>query len=136
MTICLLPLFTLNFYGELVPGYDVTAALVGWSPGYEVGRELAQTMVFTGFVVFEIVRIQAIRYRYGLGLFSNNWLVLAVTIAVALQLLVLYTSTGQLLFDVEPLALVHWVQIAVAASVFALLMAAFVKVQDRYFERY
>ncbi|MWV39010.1 cation-transporting P-type ATPase [Natrialba sp. INN-245] len=136
MTICLLPLFTLNFYGELVPGYDVTAALVGWSPGYEVGRELAQTMVFTGFVVFEIVRIQAIRYRYGLGLFSNNWLVLAVTIAVALQLLVLYTPTGQLLFDVEPLALVHWAQIAVAASVFALLMAAFVKVQDRYFERY
>ncbi|SDQ57116.1 cation-translocating P-type ATPase [Natronobacterium texcoconense] len=136
MTICLLPLFTLNFYGELVPGYDVLGAIVGWSPGYDVGRELAQTMVFTGFVVFEIVRIQAIRYRYGLGLFSNNWLVLAVAVAVTLQLLVLYTSTGQLLFDVEPLALVHWAQIGIAAVVFALLMAAFVKVQDRYFERY
>ncbi|GAB7020921.1 cation-translocating P-type ATPase [Halostagnicola bangensis] len=136
MTVCLLPLFTLNFYGELVPGYDVTAALVGWSPDYEVGRGLAQTVVFTGFVVFEIVRIQAIRYRYGLGLFSNNWLVLAVAVAVTLQLLVLYTPTGQLLFDVEPLALVHWAQIAIAAAVFALLMAVFVKVQDRYFDRY
>ncbi|SEH15438.1 Ca2+-transporting ATPase [Natronorubrum sediminis] len=136
MTICLLPLFTLNFYGELVPGYDVLGAIVGWSPGYEPSRELAQTMVFTGFVVFEIVRIQAIRYRYGLGIFTNRWLVIAVVVAVTLQLLVLYTSTGQLLFDVEPLAVVHWIQIAVAAGVFALLMAGFVKVQDRYFDRY
>ncbi|TYL36534.1 haloacid dehalogenase [Natronococcus pandeyae] len=136
MTVCLLPLFTLNFFGELIPGYDVTGALLGWSPGYEPGRELAQTMVFTGFVVFEIVRIQAIRFRYGLGLFSNPWLVLAVAVAVTLQLLVLYTPTGQLLFDVEPLALVHWAQIGVAAVVFALLMAVFVKVQDRYFEQY
>ncbi|WIV68365.1 cation-translocating P-type ATPase [Natrialbaceae archaeon AArc-T1-2] len=136
MTVCLLPLFTLNFYGEVIPGYDVTGALFGWSPGYETGRELAQTMVFTGFVVFEIVRIQAIRYRYGLGLFSNRWLVLAVAVAAALQMLVLYTPTGQFLFDVEPLALVHWVQIAVAAVVFALLMAIFVKVQDHHFERY
>ncbi|ELY47200.1 cation-translocating P-type ATPase [Natronorubrum bangense] len=136
MTVCLLPLFTLNFYGELIPGYDVTGAVFGWSPGYEVGRELAQTIVFTGFVVFEIVRIQAVRFRYGLGLFSNNWLVAAVGVAITLQLLVLYTPTGQLLFDVEPLALVHWAQIGVAAVVFALLMAVFVKVQDRYFDRY
>jgi P-type Ca2+ transporter type 2C len=136
MTVCLLPLFTLNFFGELIPGYDVTGAVLGWSPDYEPGRELAQTMVFTGFVVFEIVRIQAIRFRYGLGLFSNRWLVLAVAVAITLQLLVLYTSTGQFLFDVEPLAIVHWVQIAIAATVFALLMAAFVKVQDRYFDRY
>ncbi|GAB3031705.1 cation-translocating P-type ATPase [Natronobiforma cellulositropha] len=136
MTVCLLPLFTLNYYGELIPGYDVTGALLGWSPGYEVSRELAQTMVFTGFVVFEIVRIQAIRFRYGLGILSNGWLVLAVLVALTLQLLVLYTSAGQLLFGVEPLALVHWAQIAVAAALFTLLMAVFVNVQDRYFDRY
>ncbi len=114
----------------------MTGALLGWSPDYEPSRELAQTMVFTGFVVFEIVRIQAIRFRYGLGLFSNRWLVLAIAVAITLQSLVLYTPTGQLLFDVESLTLVHWAQIAVAAAVFALLMAIFVKVQDRYFERY
>ncbi|MXV64069.1 HAD-IC family P-type ATPase [Natronorubrum sp. JWXQ-INN-674] len=136
MTVCLLPLFTLNYFGELIPGYDVTGALLGWSPGYDPSRELAQTMVFTGFVVFEIVRIQAIRFRYGLGIFTNRWLVLAVGVAAVLQLLVLYTPTGQLLFDVEPLGLVHWAQIAAAALVFALLMAVFVKVQDRYFDRY
>ncbi len=136
MTICLLPLFTLNFTGSVVPGTDLTGTLFGWRPGYETSRELAQTMVFTGFVAMEIVRIQAIRFRYGLGLFSNRWLVLAVGVAVTLQLLVLYTPTGQLLFGVEPLALVHWVQIAIATAVFALLMAAFATVQDRYFDRY
>ncbi len=136
MTVCLLPLFTLNFFGELIPGYDVTGALLGWSPGYEPSRDLAQTVVFTGFVVFEIVRIQAIRHRYGLGIFTNRWLILAVAVAVALQLLVLYTPTGQFLFGVEPLGVVHWAQIAVAATIFALLMALFVKVQDRYFDRY
>lgn len=136
MTVCLLPLFTLNFYGELVPGYDITGALLGWSPGYETGRDLAQTMVFTGFVVFEIVRIQAIRHRYGLGFFTNRWLVLAVGVAVTLQAFVLYTPTGRLLFSLEPLALVHWIQIGVAALVFASLMSAFVVVQDLYFEKY
>ena len=136
MTVCLLPLFTLNFTGNVIPGYDLTGAVLGWSPEYETSRELAQTMVFTGFVVMEIVRIQAIRFRYGLGIFSNRWLVLAVAVAVTLQLLVLYTPTGQLMFDVEPLGLVHWAQIAIAAAVFALLMAVFVKVQDRYFDRY
>ncbi len=136
MTICLLPLFTLNFTGQLIPGYDLTGTLLGWQPAYEPSRELAQTMVFTGFVVMEIVRIQAIRFRYGLGLLSNPWLVGAVALAAALQLLVLYTPTGQLLFSVEPLALVHWLQIGVAAAAFAGLMAVFVLVQDRYFERY
>ena len=136
MTLCLLPLFTLNYTGEVIPGYDILGAVFGWTPDYDVNRELAQTMVFTGFVTMEIVRIQAIRYRYGLGLFSNRWLVLAVLVAVTLQLLVLYTPTGQLLFDVEPLALVHWAQIAISATVFALLMAIFVVVQDRYLPRY
>ncbi|MFP9193100.1 cation-translocating P-type ATPase [Natrialbaceae archaeon A-CW1-1] len=136
MTICLLPLFTLNYFGNVIPGYDLSGALLGWNPGYEPSRELAQTMVFTGFVVFEIVRIQAIRFRYGLGVFSNRWLILAVAIAVALQLLVLYTATGQLLFSVEPLGVVHWAQIGVATLAFSLLMAVFVKVQDRHFDRY
>ncbi|MFP8958938.1 cation-translocating P-type ATPase [Natrialbaceae archaeon A-CW3] len=136
MTICLLPLFTLNYFGNVIPGYDLSGALLGWNPDYEPSRELAQTMVFTGFVVFEIVRIQAIRFRYGLGVFSNRWLILAVAIAFTLQMLVLYTPMGQLLFGVEPLGLVHWAQIGVAALAFSLLMAIFVKVQDRRFDRY
>lgn len=136
MAVCLLPLFSLNYTGELLPGLNILNNLFPWQPGYEPTRELAQTMVFTGFVVLEIVRIQAIRFRYGLGLFSNRWLVIAVAISFTLQLLVLYTQTGQLLFGVQPLSVVHWAQIFIAALVFTLLMAIFVRVQDRFFERY
>ena len=114
----------------------MTACLL---PLFYIHREsvvLAQTMVFTGFVTMEIVRIQAIRYRYGLGIFTNRWLVIAVGVAATLQLLVLYTSVGQTLFSVEPLTLTHWGQIFAAAAVFALLMTVFAKVQDRYFDKY
>ncbi len=116
MTLCLLPLFYIH-----------------WRVGDVV---LAQTMVFTGFVVMEIVRLQAIRFRYGLSVLSNPWLVVAVCVAVGLQLVVLYTSIGQTLFTVEPLSLVHWGQIGIAAVAFLVMMVLFVSVQDRHFERY
>ena len=136
MTICLLPIFTLNHTGQLVPVMDVSGTILDVDLPYETSRELAQTMVFTGFVVMEIVRIQAIRHRYGLKFFTNRWLILAIAIAVTLQLLVLYTATGQLLFGVEALQPIHWLQIFTAAVVFAALMGLFVKVQDRFFDRY
>ena len=131
MTVCLLPLFTLNYTGQLIPGF-----IDGVDLAYEPSRELAQTMVFTGFVTMEIVRIQAIRFRYGLGIFTNPWLIIAVVVAVGLQLLVLYTPTGQFLFGVEPLGVMHWIQIGLATAAFTGLMVVFVKVQDRYFDRY
>jgi len=97
---------------------------------------LAQTMVFTAFVFMAIARIGAIRTRYGLGLFGNNrWLVGAIAITLTLQLLVLYTPLG-ILFGVTPLALNHWLQIAVVVAAFSILMAAFVRLQDRFFDRY
>lgn len=97
---------------------------------------LAQTMVFTAFVFMAIARIGAIRTRYGLGLFGNNrWLVGAIAITLTLQLLVLYTPL-RVFFGVTPLAVDHWLQIAVVVAAFSLLMAGFVRLQDRYFDRY
>lgn len=136
MTVCLLPIFTLNLTGSIIPGSNVIEQTIGWEPTYEPGRELAQTMVFTGFVVMEIVRIQAIRFRYGLGIFSNIWLLVAIGVAMSLQLTVLYTGLGQLLFGVEPLQLVHWIQIGIATTAFAILMSIFVVIQDMLFEKY
>ncbi|AXR82620.1 cation-translocating P-type ATPase [Natrarchaeobaculum sulfurireducens] len=97
---------------------------------------LAQTMVFTAFVFMAIARIGAIRTRYGLGPFSNNrWLLLAIAITLTLQLLVLYTPLS-VLFGVTPLAFGHWLQIGLVVAVFSILMAGFVALQDRYFDRY
>ncbi|AUX09201.1 Ca2+-transporting ATPase [Halalkaliarchaeum desulfuricum] len=97
---------------------------------------LAQTIVFTAFVFMAIARIGAIRWRYGLGPFSNNrWLLVAIAITFTLQLLVLYTPLS-VLFGVTALGLIHWLQIAGVVAVFTVLMAIFVKVQDRFFDRY
>ena len=96
---------------------------------------LAQTMVFTSLIVFEGVRIQAIRWRYDLSLLSNPWLVVAVVVTLSLQLVILYTPIG-VLFGVTPLGIVHWLQIGVAVAAFVVLMAVFVQIQDRIFERY
>nr|WP_306060874.1 cation-translocating P-type ATPase [Natronococcus sp. AD5] len=96
---------------------------------------LAQTMVFTSLIVFEGVRIQAIRWRYNLSLLSNPWLVVAVVVTLSLQLVILYTPID-VLFGVTPLGIVHWLQIGVAVAAFIVLMAVFVQIQDRIFERY
>ncbi len=97
--------------------------------------QLARTVVFTSFVCFEIVRIQAIRHRYGLGVTSNPWLIAAVAVALALQMVVLYTPVA-VFFDVTPLGLEHWGRIGVSLAAFIALMAVFVKVQDRFFDKY
>jgi len=97
---------------------------------------VAQTMVFTAFVFMAIARIGAIRTRYGLGPFSNNrWLVGAIALTLTLQLLVLYTPLS-VLFGVTPLSVGHWLQIGLVVAVFSILMAGFVALQDRYFDRY
>ncbi|APW98496.1 haloacid dehalogenase [Halobiforma lacisalsi AJ5] len=97
--------------------------------------ELARTMVFTSLVVFEIAGIQAVRWRYGHGPFSNRWLVIGVAVALGLQLFLLYTPVA-VLFDVVPLALVHWGQIGLALATFGALLAALEHMLDRYYDRY
>ncbi|MDJ1434252.1 calcium-translocating P-type ATPase, PMCA-type [Halostagnicola sp. A-GB9-2] len=102
---------------------------------HRANLELAQTMVFTSFVLFEMVRIQAIRWRYNLGLLSNPWLVIAVVVTLALQLVILYTPIG-VLFGVVPLEGIHWLQIGTGVVAFVVLMLLFVRIQDQIFDRY
>lgn len=102
---------------------------------HRASLELAQTMVFTSFVLFEMVRIQAIRWRYNLGLLSNPWLVIAVVVTLTLQLVILYTPIS-VLFGVVPLGGIHWLQISIGVVAFVVFMLLFVRIQDRVFDRY
>lgn len=72
------------------------------------GLQTAQTMVFTGFVLYELVRLAIIRQQEGLELFSNRWLILAVVISIILQLAVIYTPLS-VFFGVVPLGFMSWV---------------------------
>jgi Ca2+-transporting ATPase len=60
---------------------------------------VAQTLLFTFFVVAEMGVIQVIRRRFGSGVLSNPWLVAAVVASLLLQLVVLYSPLAGL-FDV------------------------------------
>ena len=74
----------------------------------------AQTLVFTAVVLYEMIRIVAIRSEYHLPLFSNIFLWLAISVSLILQLSVLYLplniagSSLQDLFKVQPLSLIDW----------------------------
>jgi Ca2+-transporting ATPase len=77
---------------------------------------VAQTLLFTFFVVSEMGIIQVIRRRFGQSPFSNRWLVGAVATSLLLQLLLLYTPVADL-FGVYPVGVAGWTSIAVAVLV-------------------
>ena len=67
----------------------------------------AQTLTFTALVVQEYLRLVVIRVHEGASLFANRWLVVAVGVSLALQLVLLYTPLGEL-FGVVPLGAGAW----------------------------
>jgi Ca2+-transporting ATPase len=74
--------------------------------GLNTSKEMAMTLVFTGFVVYELLRIIIIRTNERMPLFNNKLLVFAVMLSLGLQLIVLYTPLNKF-FNVVPL---HWIQ--------------------------
>jgi Ca2+-transporting ATPase len=77
---------------------------------------VAQTLLFTFFVVAEMGVVQLIRRRFDQPLLSNPWLVGAVLASLGLHLLVLYTPVADL-FGVSGITATQWGQIAAAVLV-------------------
>lgn len=75
----------------------------------------AQTLVFTAFVIIELLKVFLVRQRFHNSLFGNHWLFIAVAISFILQLTVLYIPALSEFFGVVPLALEDWIVIAIAA---------------------
>lgn len=81
---------------------------------YEKSPTYEQTMVFSAIVLYEMVRIFAIRSEYNLPFFSNIFLFLAISGVFLLHLVILYAPisiagvTIQQLFKVQPLVLLDW----------------------------
>lgn len=78
------------------------------------GIDKAQTIAFNALVLFEVARLQMIRSRYNLGIFSNKWLIIAVVASLLLQLAVVYTPLSAI-FGVVPLELTDWIIISAFA---------------------
>ncbi len=92
----------------LIAGGALVACLVGM----QKSAMLAQTMTFTTLVVLELVRIQMVRSRYNLGLFSNRWVIYALASSLILQITIIYVPSLQKLFGMTPLGGFEWAVIA------------------------
>jgi Ca2+-transporting ATPase len=75
----------------------------------------AQTVALTALVMFEIVRLYIIRSQYNIKMFSNLFLVGAVVLSLALQVLIIY-SPLRWFFGTTPLALTEWLAIIGGAA--------------------
>jgi Ca2+-transporting ATPase len=74
------------------------------------------TMVFTGFVVVEVVKLYVVRWTRNTPLGTNPWLGGAVALSLGLHLAILYTPLRQY-FGTVPLAIADWAVIVGAALV-------------------
>ncbi|MBL7050926.1 calcium-translocating P-type ATPase, SERCA-type [Candidatus Woesearchaeota archaeon] len=78
--------------------------------------EKARTIAFTSLVVFELVRVYMVRSQYKLSVFSNKYLIGAVTISILLQIIVVYSPLN-IIFQTTPLSMFEWLYIALTAVI-------------------
>ncbi|WP_459191938.1 cation-translocating P-type ATPase [Halosimplex sp. J119] len=92
-------------------GLTATVLLLGLTfytlDGAPAVTPYAMTMVFTGLVVFEFLKLYVIRWAKGTPFATNPWLAVAVAASFGLQLAVLYTPLNEY-FGTVPLTLADW----------------------------
>ncbi len=71
------------------------------------GIDQAKTALFTGFILYEFVRIGTIRYQDKIGWLANKWLLVALASSVLLQFLIIYSPLN-VFFHVTPLTMHSW----------------------------
>lgn len=86
-----------------------------------LGLDTARTVLLTGFVLFEFVRIGAIRYEEELGWGDNKWLIGALILSVLMHLIIIYTPINSF-FSLVPLGLYEW-EILIAGALIGYVLA-------------
>ncbi len=64
---------------------------------------VARSAVFTGLILFELMRVGVIRHGESLKWNSNKWLLAALGLSLILQLIAVYTPLGQKAFQIAPI---------------------------------
>lgn len=114
----------------LLAGYMGIASLWLFQDALARGETLlyAQTLVFTGLIVFEKTNVLNFRSLDRplamIGLFTNPWLVLAIATSIALQLGAVYWPPLQLVLHSVPLDWPAWQRILILAAPIVLVPEA------------
>ena len=76
-----------------------------------LGEEKTRTTLFTGFIMYEFVKIGVIRYKENLSSwrdwFANKFLIYSLVLSLVLQLVIIYSPLNTY-FGVVPLGLYEW----------------------------
>ena len=79
---------------------------------FRVSLEKARTIAFCSMVAFEWFRAFNARSDehtvFRLGFFRNRWLIISISVAILLQLAVIYTPFLQIAFSTVPLGIDKW----------------------------
>jgi Ca2+-transporting ATPase len=95
------------------------------------GANKAITIAFTTIVIFEMVRVQSVRMKYKIGIFSNKKLIIAITVSILLQLIVIYMPFLQPIFKTTSLNVFEWIEIiSVGGSVLVIMW-----IKEKIFKR-
>ncbi|MCD4694516.1 calcium-translocating P-type ATPase, PMCA-type, partial [bacterium] len=90
----------------------------------KLGEETARTMLFTGFILDEFVRLGLIKYNENLksikDWFLNKFLIFSLLFSLSLQLMVIYTPLGNY-FNIVPLGVKEWL-ILISFTLLGLLL--------------
>lgn len=96
-----------------------------------IGIEQARTALFTGFILYEFVRIGSIRHQEKLGWLANKWLLVALFSSVLLQLLIIYTPLSKF-FHIAPLGVYAWLILFLGIIVGYISAIMIIKVVRRF----
>ena len=101
-----------NFIVFLVAFYLLNDKIAG---GEAETLKYAQTMAFTGIVVYAFVRIFVIRTFDTLSMWCNPWLLIGLAIAAFTQLFIIYCPPVRDFFSLAELDLQDWGVLAILA---------------------
>ncbi|MFH1521033.1 MAG: cation-translocating P-type ATPase [Candidatus Micrarchaeota archaeon] len=81
----------------------------------------AYSILFTSFVIMEMLTVYIVRWRYKTPLLSNKWLHMAVLCSIILQLVLIYGPFNNM-FGVVPLLIDDWLKIILTMGGYLILL--------------
>lgn len=92
---------------------------------------MARSGVFILLVSIELIKIHIIRSQYGLGIFSNKWLLFAIAISMALALSIVYIPGINTLFEFKPLNSDIWIDIGFIVTILTIVGMSLSKILQK-----
>jgi Ca2+-transporting ATPase len=106
--------------GILTPIMAIGTLLLFWYEIRSGTHAHAQSIAFTTLAAFQWFQAFNARSQhqsvFTIGLFTNRWLLVGIAAAVVLQILVIHTAFGQMVFGTVPLTGIDWLLVVLVSS--------------------